>query len=174
MISKTLQKAINEQIVKEFYSEYLYQSMRAWFADQNLEGFANWMNVQQKEEHCHGLGFYQYLLDRGGRVLIGSIPAPPTEFKSPLDVYEQTYAHELLVTKSLGAIMDMAKKENDHAAISFLQWYVDEQVEEESNDEKIIKKLKMIKTSVEGLMLLDQELAARMFVAPVISGMIIL
>ncbi len=174
MISKKLQNAINDQINKELYSEYLYSSMRAWFADQNLDGFANWMNVQTKEEHAHGMGLYQYLLDRGGKVILKGLETPPSEFKTPLNAFKMTLDHEHFITKSINELMDLAIKENDHAMKSFLQWYVDEQVEEESNDEKIIKKLTLVEGRPEGLLMIDAELAARVFVAPLISGMIIL
>jgi len=173
MISKKLQNAINEQINKELYSEYLYLSMRAWFADQNLDGFANWMNVQTKEERAHAMGLYQYIMDRGGKVILKGLETPPSEFKTPLNAFKMTLDHEHFITKSINALMDLAIKENDHALKSFLQWYVDEQVEEESNDEKIIKKLTLIEGRPEGLLMIDTELAARVFVAPVINGMII-
>jgi ferritin len=172
MISKKLNDAINEQINRELYSEYLYSSMRAWFASQSLDGFANWMMVQTKEEHAHGMGLYQYLLERGGKVVLKAIAQPPAEFKTPLNAFKMTLEHEHFITKSINELMDLAAKEKDHALKSFLQWYVDEQVEEENNDETIIHKLEMVKDRPEGILFLDKELSLRVFVAPTINGMI--
>jgi ferritin len=173
MISKKLQDAINEQINRELYSEYLYASMRAWFAEQTLNGFATWMEVQVREEHAHAMGFYTYLLDRGGKVILKAIAKPPSDFKDPLDAFQQTYTHEQFITKSINELMDLAVKEKDHAMQSFLKWYVDEQVEEENNDTTIIGKLNIIKGRPEGLLFLDQELGTRVYTPPVISGIIL-
>jgi ferritin len=172
MISKKLQDAINEQINRELYSEYLYSAMRAWFTSQSLDGFANWMMVQTKEEHAHGMGFYQYLLERGGTVILKAIAQPPAEFQTPLHAFEMVLEHEHFITSSINDLMDLAIKEKDHALKSFLQWYVDEQVEEEANDEKIINMLKLVKDRPEGLLFMDKELAVRVFVVPTINGMI--
>ena len=173
MISKKLQDAINEQINRELFSEYLYLSMRAWFTSQTLDGFATWMDVQTKEEHAHAMGFYMYLLSRGGKVDLKAIAKPAIAFKDPMDVFQQTYAHEQYITKSINDLMDLGLKEKDHAFVSFLKWYVDEQVEEENNDETIIGKLNLIKGRPEGLLFLDKELGLRVYTPPVISGIII-
>ena len=151
----------------------LYLSMRAWFAEQNLDGFANWMDVQTKEEHAHAMGLYIYLLNRGGRVFLKPIAQPVVDFTDAMQIYQETYKHEQFITKSLNELMDLAIKEKDHTCKSFLQWYVDEQVEEESNDERIIKRLTLVKERPEGLLMIDTELAARVFTPPVISGIII-
>ena len=172
MISKKLNDAINEQINRELYSEYLYSSMRAWFAAQSLDGFANWMEVQVREEHAHGMGFYQYILERGGRVILKAIAQPPADFKTPLNAFKETLKHENYITKSINELMDLAIKEKDHALKSFLQWYVDEQVEEEANDEKILNMLERVKDSTEGLFFIDKELSARVYNPPTINGMI--
>ena len=173
MISKKLQDAINEQINRELYSEYLYSAMSAWFASKTLNGFAHWMEVQTREEHAHGMGFNKYLLDRGGRVELKPIPKPPKDFKDPMDAFKKTLEHEHFITKSINDLKDMAMKEKDHAFDSFLNWYVDEQVEEENNDETIIGKLDIIKGRPEGLLFLDNELGQRVYTAPVISGIIV-
>lgn len=172
MISQKLNDAINAQINRELYSEYLYSAMRAWFATQSLDGFANWMMVQTREEHAHGMGLYQYLLERGGKVQLQAIAQPPAEFGSPLSAFQQTIEHEHYITSSINDLMDLAIQEKDHALKSFLQWYVDEQVEEEANDEKIIHMLELVKDRPEGLLFVDKELAARVYVAPTINGMI--
>jgi ferritin len=167
MISKTLEKAINKQINKELYSEYLYISMQAWFASKNLDGFANWMAVQGQEEHFHAMKFYNYLIERGGKVELLAIDKPEKEFTKPLKAFQMTLEHEQFITKSINELMDLAIKESDHASKSFLQWYVDEQVEEESNADKILHKLEMINDNAQGLFMLDAELALRVFVPPV-------
>ncbi len=170
MISKKLQDAINEQINRELYSEYLYSAMSAWFAGQNLDGFAAWMEVQAREEHSHAMGFYKYLLERGGEVELKAIAKPPKKFKDAMDAFKQTYAHEQYITKSINDLMDLGIKEKDHAFVSFLHWYVDEQVEEENNDETIIGKLNLVKNSPHGVFMVDRELATRTYTPPVISG----
>ncbi len=164
MISKTLEKAINLQINKELYSEYLYVAMQAWFANQNLDGFANWMMVQGKEEHDHAMKFFNYVIERGGSVELLAIEKPPKTFTKPLKAFQMALEHEQFITKSINQLMDLAIKESDHAAKSFLQWYVDEQVEEEANADKIVHKLEMIKDNPQGLYMLDNELAQRVYV----------
>lgn len=169
MISQKLENAINNQINKEFYSEYLYLSMEAHFHSLDLDGIANFFHVQTLEEHAHGMLLYQYLIDRGGKVILSKIDAPQTEFSSAIDAFEKTLEHERFVTKSINDLMDVAIKENDHAAASFLKWFVDEQVEEEATDTKILNRLKLINGEGHGLLMIDSELAARTFTPPAIS-----
>ncbi len=167
MISKKLEKAINEQINKELYSEYLYISMQAWFANQNLDGMATWMDAQGKEERFHAMKFFNYLIERGGKVALKPIDGPQVDFDNPLKAFSQAYKHEQLVTKSINDLMDLAIKENDHAAKSFLQWYVDEQVEEEASVDKIVAQLKMVGDNGHGIMMIDRELGQRVYTPPV-------
>ncbi len=167
MISKKLQNAINAQINRELFSEYLYLSMSAWFAQESLDGFANWMGVQAQEEHFHAMKFFNYLIERGGKVILDKIEKPDNNFKSAVKAFEMTLAHEQFITKNINDLMDIAIKENDHAAKSFLQWYVDEQVEEESTADKLLSQLKMIGDRIEGVLMLDRELAQRVFTPPV-------
>ena len=166
MISKTLNTAINQQINKELYSEYLYVSMQAWFAHQNLDGFANWMQVQGQEEHFHAMKFFNYLIQRGGSVELLAIAKPPKTFTKPLKAFQMALEHEQFITKSINELMDLAIKESDHAAKSFLQWYVDEQVEEEANADRIVHKLELIKDNPQGLYMLDNELGQRVYTPP--------
>jgi len=166
MISKKLEKAINEQINKELFSEYLYLSIAAYFQAQNLDGFANWFHVQTQEERFHAMKFFNYLLDRGGEVELGALEKPEKDFKNPLYAYEAALAHEQFITKSINELMDLAIAENDHSFKSFLQWFVDEQVEEEANAEKLIAQLKLINNDGNGLLNLDRELALRVFTPP--------
>ena len=167
MISKTLEKAINEQINKELYSEYLYISMQAWFASKNLDGFANWMEVQSKEERFHAMKFFNFVLERGGRVELMAIDKPDFEFGTPQNAFKMTLEHEKFVSKSINDLMDIAIQENDHASKSFLQWFVDEQVEEEATADKILSRLEMVKDNISGLFMMDNELALRVFTPPV-------
>ena len=166
MISKKLIKAINEQINKELFSEYLYISMQAWFANQNLDGRAAWMDAQGKEERFHAMKFFNYLIERGGKVELKAIATPTVEFDNPLKAFKMALEHEQFITKSINELMDLAIKENDHATRSFLQWYVDEQVEEEASVDKIVNMLKMVGENGHGIMMIDRELGQRTFSAP--------
>ncbi|MCD8480345.1 MAG: ferritin [Candidatus Cloacimonetes bacterium] len=166
MISKKLIKAINEQINKELFSEYLYISMQAWFANQNLDGMAAWMDAQGKEERFHAMKFFNYLIERGGKVELKAIATPTVEFDNPLKAFKMALEHEQFITKSINELMDLAIKENDHATRSFLQWYVDEQVEEEASVDRIVNMLKMVGENGHGIMMIDRELGQRTFSAP--------
>jgi ferritin len=161
MIGKKMLDALNEQINAELYSAYLYQAMAAQFAADNLKGFAHWMDVQAREEQDHARKIYEFLVDRGGRVTLKAIAAPPVEWKSALQMFEDSYAHEQKVTGLIHKLVDLARAENDHAAEVFLAWFVTEQVEEEANASEIVEKLKMVKEHAQGLLMLDAQLAAR-------------
>ena len=166
MISKKLQDAINEQINKELYSEYLYLSMSAYFFSNDLDGIANFFTVQVEEERFHSMKFFNYLLERGGRIELKAIAQPQVDFSSGVEVFEETAKHEAWVTKSINDLMDLAIKENDHSLSSFLKWYVDEQVEEEATVGKILSKMKLIGGEGAGLFMIDTELAGRVFTPP--------
>lgn len=166
MLSQKLQDAFNAQINKELYSEYLYLSMAAYCYTLDLDGFANYFMVQTQEEHFHAMKMFNFVNERGGKIILKQIDGPDTEFKSVIDVYEKTYEHEQFVTKSINELMDVAMKENDHAAASFLKWFIDEQVEEEATVSKILAKLKLIGGEGHGMLMLDTELAARVFTPP--------
>jgi ferritin len=166
MLTQKLQDAFNEQINKELYSEYLYLSMAAYCFEKDLDGFANFFMVQTQEEHFHAMKMFNFVTDCGGRVILKKIDSPPVEFKSVIELFEKTLEHEKFVTKSINELMNIAIKENDHASTSFLKWYVDEQVEEEATDQKILSKLKLVDGNGYGILMLDQELAARVFTPP--------
>ena len=166
MLTKKLEDAINAQINKELYSAYFYLGMSAYCNTLDLDGFTNFFHVQYQEETIHGMKMYNYLLERGGNIKLSQIDTPPQDFKSPLDVFQQTLEHEKIVTKSINDLMDLALKENDHATISFLKWYVDEQVEEESTINKLVNKMKLIGDNIGGLLIIDSELKARVFTPP--------
>lgn len=163
MLTKKLQDALNEQINKEFFSEYMYLSMSAYLESIEMEGFANYFNVQAQEEHFHAMKMFNFVHDKGGRVILKPLGEPKAKFKSVLEVIEEALEHERYITKSINELMDTAIKENDHSVKSFLDWYVDEQVEEEATMSKLIAKLKMINGEGLGLLTIDNELSSRKF-----------
>lgn len=166
MISKKMTTAINDQMNREIYSAYLYMSMSAFSSFIGLKGFANWFMVQYHEEMFHAMKMYEYILRQGENPKLQALKKLPTEWESPLDMFEKTLAHEQKVTKWINELMELAIEEKDHASRIFLQWYVTEQVEEEENDNDIIAKLKLIKSNAQGLIMLDQELAGRIATVP--------
>lgn len=161
MISKAMQDAINEQINKEFFSSYLYLSMAAYFENKNLAGFAKWMHVQEGEERAHGMKLYEFLVDRGGRVLLKPIAAPETDWKTSLDLFRQVAEHEAAVTASIHALYALAAKENDYAAQVMLQWFITEQVEEEKNATEIVQQLELVEARGTAVLMLDHRLGKR-------------
>ncbi len=169
-ISKKMQDAINLQINAEMYSAYLYLAMSANFENSNLTGFANWMKVQAQEEMVHAMKFYTHLVERGGKVILGAIDKPPKEWKSPLAVFEEAYKHEQKVTTLIHNLVDLSTKEKDHAANSMLQWFVDEQVEEEASADAVVQKLKIAKDAPGAIFMIDQELGTRVFVPQPADG----
>jgi ferritin len=166
MLSQKLQDAFNAQINKELYSEYLYLSMAAYCYTLDLDGFANYFMVQTQEEHFHTMKMFNFVTDCGGKVILKPIAGPEVDFKSVVEIYEKTLAHEQFITKSINELTSLALKENDHASASFLKWFIDEQVEEEATVTKILSKLKLIKGEGQGMLMLDTELAARVFTPP--------
>lgn len=166
MISEKMQAALCEQINKELYSEYLYFSMAAHFDAVSLKGFANWMRCQMKEERTHALMMYTYINDAGGAVALLPIAGPPTEFTSPLLVFEQTLEHEKVVTASINTLVNLALEERDHASLTFLQWFVTEQVEEEASAKQMADQLRLVEDDGRGILMLDREAAARIFTPP--------
>jgi len=161
MISETIQKAINDQINAELYSSYLYLSMSAYFEGKNLKGFAKWMRTQAGEEREHAEKFFDYLVDRGGRVTLKAITAPPVDFKNTQDIFEQTFAHEQHVTSLINGIYELAVKEKDFATQEFLNWFVKEQVEEEATASEMLEQIKMTDNRPGNLMYLDRHAGKR-------------
>jgi len=166
MLSKKMEKALNEQINKEMYSAYLYMSMSAYSTNIGLSGFANWFMVQYHEEMEHAMKIYNYINEQGGKVKLMAIDEPPSVFKGPMDMFQKTLKHEQFITKSINDLMDLAIKEKDHATQIFLQWFVTEQIEEEGNDNEIIDKLKLAGDKGNGLFMIDKELGARVYIPP--------
>ncbi len=162
MLNPRMQEAFNKQINAELFSSYLYLSMAAYFESLNLKGMANWMQIQAGEEHIHAMKFYDFINDRGSRVTLTQIETPKTEWKSALDAFEDAYKHELKITGMINDLMNLTVAEKDHAAHDFLEWFVKEQVEEESAAQLIVEHLKLVGDSGVGLFMLDQQLSRRM------------
>lgn len=169
MINEKVAKVLNEQINNEFYSAYLYLSMSAYFSEIGLLGFANWMRVQTQEEQAHAMLMYDFLVNRGHRIVLSNVEAPPQDWKSPLHALEETLVHEISVTGLINNIVAVAEEVKDRATMSYMNWFVDEQVEEEANAQDIIAKLKLIGDDKSALYLLDKDLSARTFTPPVIK-----
>ena len=161
MLSAKMQKVLNTHLNEEFYSSYLYLSMAAYFEAKNLKGFANWMRIQAAEEHMHGMKFFDFILQKGGKVTLAQIAAPKIEWNSISEVFAETLKHEQKITGLINKLVEVAMQEKDFATNNFLQWFVTEQVEEEANVEEIIQKIEMIGDNKSGLYMLDNELGAR-------------
>jgi len=161
MISKKLEQAINKQINAEIYSSYLYESMAAYYESINLKGFAHWMYVQALEEKTHAKRFFNYVCDRGGRVTLTSIAAPPVKWDSPTEPFGDAYKHEQKVTGLINNIANISIEEKDHLTTNMLQWFINEQVEEEASALDVYQKLKLLKGRGDGLFILDKDLAVR-------------
>lgn len=160
-LSQKLIDALNNQLKEELYSSYLYLSMAAYFESQNLKGFAHWMHVQTKEENGHAMKFFNYICERDAKVELKTINAPKNDWKSPLEVFEDVYSHEQKVSNMIIDLLELAKSEKDYATERFLQWFIGEQVEEETNAVQIISKLKLIGDNIGALFIIDKELGQR-------------
>ena len=165
MVSERMAAAINEQINAEFYSGYLYLSMAAQCEELGYPGFANWFYVQALEEQSHGMRLYRYMTERGARVTLAAIEAPPTRWPDPGAMFRDTLAHERKVTGLINGLVDIATGERDHATVQMLQWFVAEQVEEEATAREMLDKLTMIERGG-NLYMLDRELASRTLKVP--------
>ncbi len=170
MINEKVGKILNSQVNKELYSAYLYLSMSAYFSDKGLLGFANWMRIQAQEEQAHAMLMYDFLINRGEKVVLTEVDAPPKSWENSLSVMEEVLKHEVYVTGLINNIISIAEEVKDRATISYMNWFIDEQVEEEANAQDIISKLKLIGEDKSALYLLDKDLAARVFVQPTING----
>ncbi|MEM4523538.1 MAG: ferritin [Archaeoglobaceae archaeon] len=160
-LSERILKELNVQLNREIYSAYLYLSMAAYFESIGLKGFANWMKVQWQEELMHAMKFFEYITNRGGRVELYSIEEPPKDWKSPLHVFEFALEHEKNVTKRISNLVELAIDEKDHATFNMLQWFVNEQIEEEKSFEEIVSKLKLAGEDTRALLFLDVEFGKR-------------
>jgi ferritin len=161
-----MEQGFNDQVAAEFYSAHLYLSMAAYLESIDLPGFAHWMRIQYQEEVFHGMKMFEYVIERDGRSLVKSWEEPKAEWKNVLDVAEAVYKHEQHVTSLINNLVDIALAEKDHASQIFLQWFVNEQVEEEATAKGIIQQLKMLGDSKAGLFQIDRELGQRVFTPP--------
>lgn len=161
MLSKAVQDILNDQVKHEFYSAYLYLSMSAYCEAANLPGCAHWLRIQAQEEQGHALKIFDHILERGGQVTLQAIPQPPTEFASVLDLFEQVLEHEKKVTGLINHCYEVAVRENDYPAQVMLQWFVEEQVEEEKNASEIVARLRMVGAQGTALFMVDRILGER-------------
>ncbi len=164
MLTKRMEDELNKQITGEMYSSNLYLSMSSYLESINLHGFANWMRVQAQEENAHAMKLFDYILERGGRAVIAAIEAPKTEWNNIIDVFEDVIAHERKITSLINNLVKVAREESDYATDNFLQWFVSEQVEEESTVSEVLEQLNMIEGRGAGLFMLDREMKQRVFV----------
>lgn len=169
-MNQNMQKALNEQINAELYSAYLYLAMAGWCESRDLTGMANWMKVQAQEEIFHASRLFDYINDRDGQVVLTAIEGPPSQWESPQAAFEHVLAHEKEVTGRINRLVELAAREGDHTTHTFLQWFVNEQIEEEATARKIIGQLRLIGDQGSGLYLLDKELATRVFTPPAVAG----
>ena len=161
MLSEKMEAALNLQVKDELYSSYLYLAMASFFEERNLSGFASWMRLQFQEEQGHALRIHDFMHERGGSAHLLAIDEPPREWGSPLAVFEETLVHEQEVTASINRLVDLAIVESDHATNAFLQWFVQEQVEEEASVDAIVQKLRLVGDSGHAIFLIDRELGER-------------
>ncbi len=161
MIKKEMLEALNAQVNEELYSAYLYAAMRAYFEAQNLKGFSNWMRIQTEEELFHARKIVEFIFERGGHAAFKAIKGPDADWASPLDAFKASYKHECHISECINKLATLALKHDDHAARVFLEWFVTEQVEEESNADQMVQNLTRMQDAPGGLFLLDREAGAR-------------
>lgn len=164
MIKQTIEKALNSQINAEFYSSYLYLAMSSHCEVKGLSGLSNWLNVQAQEELTHALKLYHYVLERGGKPEFLKIEGAPNEWETLSQLFGEVVNHEQMITKRINDIASLALKEDDHALYHFIQWYINEQVEEEATAEQVLMQVKMAEENNSTLFMLDKELGSRVFV----------
>jgi len=160
-MNKKIEQAFNDHLNAEFFSSYLYLSMANCFTAKNLDGMASWMRLQSEEERVHAMKFLDFINQRGGRVALQQINQPQLDWAAPLEAFQQAYNHEIEISQKIDALVDLATKESDHAAVNFLQWFVSEQVEEEANALAIVDKLKMVGDNMMGVLMMDAQLGQR-------------
>jgi len=170
MLTPKIEEALNEQLNRELFSSYLYLSMAAYFESQSFSGMAQWMRYQAQEENAHAMKFYDFIHERNGRVKLREIAEPKTEWNSPLNGFEEALDHERLISGCINDLADLASDEKDHATSTFLQWFINEQVEEEATVQAIIDKLHLVGDNGVALFMVDQELGQRTAAAAAASG----
>lgn len=161
MMSEKMTAALNKQINEELYSNYIYLAMAAYMEDLDLDGMAHWMRMQAQEEYLHAMKLFDYMNERGARVILSELAAPPSEWDNPVACFQAALDHEQFMTKNINTLADLAIEQRDHATNNIMQWYVSEQVEEEASVDSIVKKLKMMGADGHALFIMDRELASR-------------
>lgn len=161
MLSSKMEEALNEQIKNEFASSFIYLAMSAHCDEKNLPGFAHWLRLQSREEYAHAMKIFNYIQDRDGHVVLKEIPQPKSEFGSLVEVFEKTLAHEKAISKMINDLYVLAVEEKDYPTQVMLQWFINEQVEEEKAASDILAQVKMIGDNMSALIVLDQQLAKR-------------
>ena len=164
MVPKKIEEAFSEQIKHEIESAYIYLSMAAYFDSEGFEGMGRWMRAQVQEEVTHAMRFYKHLIERGGHVKLHALAMPQQDWQSPLAAFEAAYKHEQFITGKIDGLVKLAQTEGDHASRTLLQWFVDEQVEEEASSSKVVQELKLVGNDGRGILMIDRELGARTFV----------
>ncbi len=167
MVSENLLRELNKQINEELYSQYIYEAMAADLWDRNFKGMAHWMWIQAHEEQTHATIFYNYIISRRLRVELEALAKPPVTWASPLAIFEAAHEHEIHITGRINYLMELARAENDFATVKMLDWFTQEQVEEEANTDEAAKNLALVGSDGRGLLMIDREMAARVFAAPV-------
>ena len=160
-MNETIEQALNNQINEELNSYYIYLSMEAYFESESLDGFATWMELQAQEEVEHAMRIFRFVNQRGGRVKLQPIEEPKQSWDSPLEAFEDAYEHEQYITKTINDLVDLAEEKDDKATLNMLDWFVEEQVEEEDSTGEVVDKLKMVGDSGSGLLALDRSLGER-------------
>ncbi|MFA5058311.1 MAG: ferritin [Opitutaceae bacterium] len=161
MVSDKMEEMLNEQMNAEFYNSNLYLAMAAWFEAQNLAGLAHWMEVQAAEERGHAMRFYNHIRERRGTILLSEVAAVPVKYKSPLNAFEDAFGHEVKVSAAINRMVEAANAEKDYATALMLQWFVNEQVEEEAGTNAVVQQLRRVGDSEDGLMQIDHHLGKR-------------
>lgn len=164
MIPKKIEEAFGEQIKYELESAYIYLSMAAYFDAEGFDGMGRWMRAQVQEEVTHAMRFYKHIVERGGHVKLHPLAMPQQDWQSPLAAFEASYKHEQFITGKIDALVKLAQTEGDHASRTLLQWFVDEQVEEEASSSKVVQDLKLVGDDGRGILMIDRELGQRAFV----------
>ncbi|MBN1885860.1 MAG: ferritin [Candidatus Krumholzibacteriota bacterium] len=170
MIRKKVRDAFNQQIQHEMFSAYLYLSMASYFHEQGFDGMGQWMRVQAMEEMEHAMKFFDHIHERDGKVELLAIEKPENVWASPLDAFKAALKHEQFITGKIEALVTLANAEKDYASKSMLQWFVDEQVEEESNASRNVQLLEMAGKAGHALLMIDRELGSRTYTMPPAKG----
>ncbi len=163
MLSEKLLSKLNEQITHEFYSAHYYLAMAAYFKKEDLDGFANFFIVQAEEERFHAMKFFDYINEQGEEAIITGFKDPKRDFKSAEEIFALALEHEKLVSSLINELMAIAQEEKNYSTIGFLQWFIDEQVEEEASMSRLLSLVKRVGEDGHGILMLDRELATRTF-----------